>query len=70
MNYFLKKPIDKLQEILDKLNRTHEECHHYDYTECDYINSQVTNKEEFQKALKNAIKNLELANEYTRSDKK
>ena len=38
MIYCLEKPLKDLQDITDKLDKTHEDCHPYDYTECDYIN--------------------------------
>ncbi len=66
MTYFLEKPLEQLQETLDKLNRIHKDCHPYDYTECDYIASQVTDRDAFMQAINNAIKNIELASQYTK----
>ena len=66
MQYFLEKPLDELKGILSKLNRTHEECNCYEYTECDYIYSQVTNKKEFVACIENAIKLLEEADKFTK----
>lgn len=64
--YALREPYQKLQEVLDKLNRTHPGCHPYDYTECDYIYSQVNDKEAFIDAITQAMKSIELASSFTR----
>ena len=70
MFYCLKEPKHQLEEIIQKLERTHTDCHPYDYTECDYIYSQVNEKEAFVQALKEAIKHIEIANEFTVKYKK
>jgi hypothetical protein len=66
MNSFIKKPIEELETLLAKLNRTHEDCHCYDYTECDYIASQVEDREAFEKAVQEAIQNLKIASNFTK----
>jgi len=70
MFYCLKNSKQQIQDILDKLNNTHEDCHPYDYNECDYIYSQVDDKEKFEKSLKEAIKMIEKANSYTKEGSK
>jgi len=66
MLYCLEKPVEQLQDILAKLDRTHESCNDYYYTECDYIYSKMENKEEFIKCLTKAIEMIQEANDYVK----
>lgn len=66
MFYCLKDPIEQLRELLEKVNKTHKDCHPYDYTECDYLDSKIEDKEKFKECIIEAIRKIEEADRFVK----